>query len=83
MRKVLRGDVVAGKHDSRKPTTEACAYHGASSVNPCRERSRAIGEETATSALGVIFGVCLLGSPIEMILSRFLGHARKIRRVIS
>jgi xanthine permease XanP len=32
----------------------------------------------ATGALGVIFGVCLLGSPIEMVLSRFLGHARRI-----
>ena len=36
------------------------------------------GGMTATGALGVIFGVCLLGSPIEMILSRFLGHAKKI-----
>ncbi len=36
------------------------------------------GGMPATGALGVIFGVCLLGSPIEMILSRFLGHAQKI-----
>jgi len=36
------------------------------------------GGMPATGALGVIFGVCLLGSPIEMILSRFLGQARKI-----
>ena len=36
------------------------------------------GGMPATGALGVIFGICLLGSPIEMILSRFLHHARKI-----
>jgi xanthine permease XanP len=31
-----------------------------------------------TGALAVIFGICLLGSPIEMILSRFLGYAQKV-----
>ena len=36
------------------------------------------GGMTATGALGVIFGVCLLGSPIEMIVSRFLRFARSI-----
>ena len=36
------------------------------------------GGMPATGALGVIFGICLLGAPIEMILSRFLHHARKI-----
>ncbi len=36
------------------------------------------GGMPATGALGVIFGVCLLGSPIEMILSRFLRRAQRI-----
>ena len=36
------------------------------------------GGMPATGALGVIFGVCLLGSPIEMILSRFLRFAQNI-----
>ena len=31
-----------------------------------------------TGALAVIFGLCLFGSPIEMIMSRFLGYAQKI-----
>ena len=36
------------------------------------------GGMPATGALGVIFGICLLGAPIEMILSRFLHLAKKI-----
>ena len=36
------------------------------------------GGMPATGALGVIFGVCLLGSPIEMTLSRFLRRAQRI-----
>ena len=31
-----------------------------------------------TGAMAVIFGLCLFGSPIEMIMSRFLGYAQKI-----
>ncbi len=33
---------------------------------------------SATGALGVIFGVCLLGSPIEMVVSRLLPLTRKV-----
>lgn len=36
------------------------------------------GGMPATGALGVLFGVCLLGSTIEMVLSRFLRVARAI-----